>query len=342
MMNFSTMGIRDLNNTDHLECPEMFDFNTLSGVFFILVFILSLIANVLLVCVVVIYEKVKNVTNVFILNLACADLLFTITLPFWAVYHMHHWVFGDFACKFSIAAYYVGVYSSVILLTAMTVDRFIAVVLHNWPCNPVRRQRCAKVFCAAAWIISIAASVSDAIKVKVVDWGNNGIGCEEESNEADVNLANHLQVLLLFFFPFAIIAFCYSAILWTVLQASNRKRYRTVVMVLCIVIAFFICWGPYNIMFLIASFHELKDCNARENFSVAFEIFRILAFSHCCMNPLLYMLSQKFRRHLMQLLRCNKPTRYITERGNGRSTSIFQNLAFRTQSSTVMSEVPSN
>uniref|UniRef100_A0A3Q3FQ40 G-protein coupled receptors family 1 profile domain-containing protein n=1 Tax=Labrus bergylta TaxID=56723 RepID=A0A3Q3FQ40_9LABR len=305
----------DLNNTDHLECPEMFDFNTLSGVFFILVFILSLIANVLLVCVVVIYEKVKNVTNVFILNLACADLLFTIT-------------------------FHSGL--SVILLTAMTVDRFIAVVLHNWPCNPVRRQRCAKVFCAAAWIISIAASVSDAIKVKVVDWGNNGIGCEEESNEADVNLANHLQVLLLFFFPFAIIAFCYSAILWTVLQASNRKRYRTVVMVLCIVIAFFICWGPYNIMLLFASFHELKDCNARENFSMAFEIFRILAFSHCCMNPLLYMLSQKFRRHLMQLLRCNKPTRYITERGNGRSTSIFQNLAFRTQSSTVMSEVPSN
>uniref|UniRef100_A0A3Q3FPN6 G-protein coupled receptors family 1 profile domain-containing protein n=1 Tax=Labrus bergylta TaxID=56723 RepID=A0A3Q3FPN6_9LABR len=250
--------------------------------------ILSLIANVLLVCVVVIYEKVKNVTNVFILNLACADLLFTITLPFWAVYHMHHWVFGDFACKFTLL------------------------------------QRCAKVFCAAAWIISIAASVSDAIKVKVVDWGNNGIGCEEESNEADVNLANHLQVLLLFFFPFAIIAFCYSAILWTVLQASNRKRYRTVVMVLCIVIAFFIY------------------CNARENFSMAFEIFRILAFSHCCMNPLLYMLSQKFRRHLMQLLRCNKPTRYITKRGNGRSTSIFQNLAFRTQSSTVMSEVPSN
>uniref|UniRef100_A0A3Q3MN94 G-protein coupled receptors family 1 profile domain-containing protein n=1 Tax=Labrus bergylta TaxID=56723 RepID=A0A3Q3MN94_9LABR len=251
----------DLNNTDHLECPEMFDFNTLSGVFFILVFILSLIANVLLVCVVVIYEKVKNVTNVFILNLACADLLFTITLPFWAVY------------------------------TCTTGSLVISPwVLHNWPCNPVRRQRCAKVFCAAAWIISIAASVSDAIKVKVVDWGIMALGVRR-------NLMKLMST-------WQIIFKCYCS------SSSHLP--------------------------------QTEKGTGLENFSMAFEIFRILAFSHCCMNPLLYMLSQKFRRHLMQLLRCNKPTRYITKRGNGRSTSIFQNLAFRTQSSTVMSEVPSN
>ncbi|KAM6990584.1 chemokine XC receptor 1-like [Tautogolabrus adspersus] len=340
MTNVSTMGARDSNNTDDLECPEMFDFNTFMGVFFILIFIVSLIANVLLVCVVVIYENVKNVTNIFILNLACSDLLFTITLPFWAVYFMHHWVFGVFACKFKTAAYYVGMYSSVILLTAMTVDRFIAVVLHNWPCNPVRRQRCAKVSCAAAWIISIAASLSDAIKVEVVVLENNDIWCEDQSNDTDVNLGNYLQVPLLFFLPFAIIVFCYSAILWTVLQTSRRKSYRTVVLVLCIVIAFFICWGPYNIL-LYTPVHEWKDCNAIEHFYMAFYICRILAYSHCCMNPLLFMLSKKLRGHLMQLLHCNKPASYNKERGTGQRSSLFQNVTFRAQNSTVMSEVPS-
>ncbi|KAM6989150.1 chemokine XC receptor 1-like [Tautogolabrus adspersus] len=341
MMNVSTMGARDSNNTDDLECPEMFDFNTFMGVFLILIFIISLIANVLLVCVVVIYENVKNVTNIFILNLACSDLLFTITLPFWAVYFMHHWVFGVFACKFKIAAFFVGMYSSVILLTAMTVDRFIAVVLHNWPCNPVRRQRCAKVSCAAAWIISIAASLSDAIKAEVVVLKNNEISCEIQSNDTDVNLGYYLQVSLLFFLPFAIIVVCYSAILWTVLQASNRKRYRTVVLVLCIVLAFFICWGPYNILILIAFFYEPKDCNLKGHFYMAFYICRILAYSHCCMNPLLYMLSKKLRGHLMQLLHCNKPTRYNKERGTGQRSSLFQNVTFRARKSTIMSEVPS-
>lgn len=274
-------------------CNETFDFETISGAFFILIFIFSVTGNVLLLCVLIIYENLKNVTNLFVLNLACSDLVFTFTLPFWAVYHLHHWVFGDFACKFMTAAYIVGLYSSVILLTAMTVDRFVTVVLHNWPNKPVRRQRCAMAACAAAWTISIAASVSDAIQMKVEIQWNDLYSCEGPSDGPNVYLGYYLQVSLLFFLPFAIIVFCYCAILKTVLQASNRKRHRTVVVVLCIVTAFFLCWGPYNILLLIQSLHEPEGCDEQKHWDIACSICHILAFSHCCMNPLLYMLSQK-------------------------------------------------
>uniref|UniRef100_A0A8C4NTH1 G-protein coupled receptors family 1 profile domain-containing protein n=1 Tax=Dicentrarchus labrax TaxID=13489 RepID=A0A8C4NTH1_DICLA len=288
---------------------ETFDFQTLSGVFYILIFIISVTVNILLLCVLVTYKN-KKVTDLFVLNLACSDLVFTVTLPFWAVDQLHHWVFGDFACKFMIATYFLGTYSSVILLTAMTVDRFITVVLHNWPSNHGRRQRCAMGACAAAWVISIAAAISDAIKVKVeIIHEPNVFSCGDPFDSSDVNVGYYLQVSLLFFLPFAIIVFSYSAILKTVLQASNRKGQRTVVVVLCIVTAFLICWGPYNILLFITTFYTPIGCYTRNRLDTAYYICRILAYSHCCMNPLLYMLSQNLRRHLLKLLHY-KPCMY--------------------------------
>lgn len=322
------------------HCDEMFDFETISGAFFILIFVFSITGNILLMCVLLVYVNLKNVTNLFILNLVCSDLVFTVTLPFWAVYHLHHWVFGDFACKFITALYIAGLYSSIILLTAMTVDRFITVVLH-WPSNPVRRQRCAQASCAAAWVISAAASVNDALKVKVETHMNNLFTCEDTSDGSDVNLGYYLQVSLLFFLPFAIIVFCYSAILKTVLQASNRKRHQTVMVVLCIVTAFFICWGPYNILLFIQSLYKPIGCYASERLYIAYSVCRILAFSHCCMNPVLYMLSQKLRGHVLHILRCESARRKKRERGIGQSTSVNQNVAFTAQNSAVLLDLPS-
>ncbi|XP_068457058.1 chemokine XC receptor 1 [Clinocottus analis] len=292
------------NSTDVVFlCEEIFDFNTISGAFFILIFILSLTANCLLILVLVVYDDLKNVTNLFVLNLACSDLIFTVTLPFWAVYYLHNWVFSEFTCKLMTAAYIVGLYSSILLLTAMAVDCFIIVVLNRWPSTSVKRQRFAVVASVAAWVISSAASFRDAINMKVEHWGDISI-CVDSSDGDDVNLGYYLQVSLLFFLPLTIIVFCYSAILKIVLQPSNRTRYRTIVVVLCIVAAFFICWGPYNILLFIESLYKPKDCNTSGHLEIVFSICRILAYSHCCMNPLLYMNAQKLHRHLKNCVCC--------------------------------------
>ncbi|XP_006792463.1 chemokine XC receptor 1-like [Neolamprologus brichardi] len=310
-------GVRD---PVHYSCTV--EFPIFTGTFFILIFISSLIGNSLLLCVLFIYEGLKSITNIFILNLACSDLIFTITLPFWAVHHLHHWVFGDFICKFMTAAFFAGLYSSVILLTAMTVARFIRVVLPNWKNNHAIRKKCAVGACIAAWIISISASLSDATKVKVKSrFGKNY--CYDESED---KLGRYLQVSLLFFLPFAIIIFCYSAILKTVLQGLNRKKHKTIAVLLCIVAASFICWGPYHIMLLIKSLNTNNDCKVLKWLEVAYNICEMLAYSHCCMNPLLYMLSKKLRKHLLNLLRCKNVRRKNRER------DTRQNVAFTADS----------
>lgn len=320
-------------------CDDIFDFSTIAGAFFILVFIFSVAGNGLLVCVLVAYESLKNVTNLFVLNLVFSDLIFTFTLPFWATHFLHHWIFGDFWCKFMIAAYFVGLYSSIILLTAMTVDRFIMVVLHNWPNNCVKRQRCALAACAAAWLISIAASLSDAVNVQAKTYWNNQTTCE---GVAEADVGHYLQVSLLFFLPLLIIVFCYLAILKKVLQSTNRKRNRTVVVVLCIVAVFFICWGPYNVLLFLIPLYKPETCDAKARLSIAYYICQILAFSHCCMNPLLYMLSQKLRKHLLQLLCCEKKqTRNNQPTTNGQGTCVLQNTTTVVQHSADILELHS-
>lgn len=327
--------------TVYYICDDIFDFTPISGVFFIVIFILSLIGNIFIACVLLLYEKLNKVTNLFVLNVVFADLVFTITLPFWSVYDLHHWVFGELMCKFVTAFYITGQYTSIILLTAMTVDRFITVVL-NWPQQPVRRLRCAQVSCAVAWLIGTVASVSDAVKMKVKSYDDFHL-CEDTSEASSIRLGYYLQLSLLFFLPFAVMVFCYSAILKTVLQASNRKQHRTVVMVLCIVAAFFICWAPYNISLLVSSFIEVKskNCYFQERFQIANSVCQLLAFSHCCMNPLLYMFSQKLRKHVLEVLRCEKAWGEKREGITAQSTFANPNAAYNAAGSAVTFDLPS-
>lgn len=302
----ATTGADEVDGNTSLVfvCDEGDNFTVINGAFFIVVFILSFTGNIFIVCALLPQKTRNTVTNLFVLNVVFSDLLFALTLPFWSVLYLHHWVFGEIVCKLVFVFYITGQYSSVILLTAMTVDRFQTIVL-QWPKNRKRRLRCAQASCVAAWLVGIGASVGDALKAKVTDYGDFWL-CEDSSENDTITLGYYLQVSLLFFLPFAIIVFCYSAILRTVLHASNRKQQRTVVMVLCIVVAFFVCWAPYSLLLLVSASIEVNDdCSSEQRWFMAASICRLLAFCHCCVNPVLYMSSQKLRKTVLDFM-CSK------------------------------------
>ena len=80
---------------------------TLAGVEFLLILFLGIgiLANVVVIAVVAVWEKLqkhRTIANVFVINLAIADLLFLAVLPL----HMpllidRGWTFGTFLCKFT-------------------------------------------------------------------------------------------------------------------------------------------------------------------------------------------------------------------------------------------------
>ncbi|KAL7859215.1 hypothetical protein SRHO_G00143620 [Serrasalmus rhombeus] len=133
--------------------------------FFSIVVFLSLAGNILVLVILGLYENFRSLTNIFILNLAVSDLMFTLGLPFWSSYFIWGWTFGDAVCKGVNFVFSAGYYSSIVFLMLMTIQRYVAVVhpLSEWEGG----QQCA-VSPVLAWVVSISAAVPAVLLSEVV------------------------------------------------------------------------------------------------------------------------------------------------------------------------------
>ncbi|KAK9954618.1 hypothetical protein ABG768_016669 [Culter alburnus] len=271
-------------------------------VFFTIVVGLSCIGNILVLVFLALYESLKSLTNVFILNLALSNLLFTFGLPFWASYYIWGWTFGDGGCKAVKFLFYVGFYSSVLFLTLMTIQRYMAVVhpLSDW-----EKCRGFSVAPFVIWILSGAVSLLGSLHSKVITHFNSTY-CEYDNVEVKSGITYFQNAF--FFIAFLIMGYCYGRMLRTITKSRTNKRHKTVRLIFCIALVFFIGWAPYNIVMFLKSLTDqnikpFTDCELSIRLDYAYYACRMLAFSHCCLNPVLYVfVDVKFRNHLKLIL----------------------------------------
>lgn len=75
-------------------------------VLYVIVCFFGIATNGLVVYVLVISARLERVTNIYILNLAIADLLFLLGIPFTVVTAIESmWIFGEIMCKVSLSLY---------------------------------------------------------------------------------------------------------------------------------------------------------------------------------------------------------------------------------------------
>lgn len=277
-------------------------YDRITGISFIVICCFSFLGNGMLLYALARFEDLKRITMLFLLCLAVFDLLFTLTLPFWAVDQLNEWIFGDPACKILTGAYFVGIYGSLILLTAMTVDCFFVVVVRSQWLTHRRRLNCARAAFAGSWIISVGASLKDALSSEVRNM-NNTFTCGNGHSHDD-QVGYYTQFVMLFIIPLVIIVLCYSLILHTLRSSSGRRRYKTLLVVLLIIMAFVICWGPYHVIILLVPYSDSGDCKKKNLINQIYVACRILAYFHCCINPLLFLIRERSRKILSKLLFC--------------------------------------
>lgn len=97
---------------------------------FALIFVLGTVGNCLVLAVLLRNGQMNTkTTNMFILNLAFADLCFILfCVPLQAtIYAMDEWVFGAFICKVVHFIIYLTMYASVFTLTAVSLDRYVLI-----------------------------------------------------------------------------------------------------------------------------------------------------------------------------------------------------------------------
>ncbi|KAM4014626.1 C-C chemokine receptor type 3-like [Anomaloglossus baeobatrachus] len=278
--------------------------------FFYVVFMVSLVGNGLILFLLLKFENIKTVTNFFILNLVFSDLLFTLPLPFWGYYHHDQWIFGKTSCQMLASMFYIGFYSSILFLTVMTVDRYMAVV-HAIYATRTRKMLYVYMVTCLVWVISFFSAIPKFILYGTRDNVFDGVLCEETGFTIEkINnwklVGFYQQVVMFFLVPLFIILYCYSLIVIKLNSTKMHNKDRAIKLIFLILLAFFVCWTPYNIIIFIRARQisgGLWEDDCSDSMDYAFFICRNIAYFHCCINPFFYtFVGTKFRRHLSQVL----------------------------------------
>lgn len=281
------------------------------------IFIIGVFGNSLVVIVIYCYMKMKTVASIFLLNLAIADLCFVITLPLWAAYTAMHynWPFGNFLCKLSAAAITFNLYTSVFLLTCLSIDRYIAIV-HPMISRIRRTIMVGKIICISIWIIACLTSLPTFIYRTVLPLEENITVCAflypTNSSQTVLIGMNITKNVLGFFVPFLIILTSYTLIGKTLKATFHGQRGRTrnddiFKMIVAIVLVFFFCWLPHQIFTFLDILIQLKviqSCQFVDVVDTGMPMTICIAYFNSCLNPFLYgFFGKNFRKHFLQLLK---------------------------------------
>ncbi|CAH2283487.1 C-C chemokine receptor type 3-like [Pelobates cultripes] len=213
----------------------------------------GLIGNTVILVILAKWEKLNSVTNIFILNLVISDLIFTVTFPFTTVSLISHWVFGEIMCKLVTAFFFTGFQSFVIFITLMTIDQYL-IIVHSWSSTSSQKVRYAQMISVFAWVTSIIFSVPDIIIYTSIDESFDLPDCSVSSHGLAkwLTVGHYKHFVLFFLLPLLIVIVCYFGIVVKIITSNIRRRDRVLKLIFFIVLFFFVCWSPYNIiMFLI-------------------------------------------------------------------------------------------
>lgn len=280
---------------------------------FWIIFILGALGNLMVVWIyTTVRNRLKTMTDVYLLNLAVADLLFLCMLPFWAVDAVRGWNFGAALCKLVSAVYKINFFSSMFLLTCISVDRYIAIVqvtkAHNLK---GKRLFYSKFACLGVWILSALLALPEFIFAQVKPH-QNGQHCSlvywNNINNRTKILVLSLQICMGFCLPLLVMVFCYSVIIRTLLQAKNFEKHKALRVILAVVFVFVLSQLPYNSLLIVeatqAANTTITDCNTVIGFDIAGQVAKSLAYTHACLNPFLYVfIGVRFRQDLLRIVR---------------------------------------
>ncbi|KAM5237759.1 chemerin-like receptor 1 [Ctenodactylus gundi] len=288
--------------------PETRAFRIFLVVVYSIICFLGILGNGLVI-VIATFKMKRTVNTVLFLNLAVADFLFNIFLPIYIAYVAmdYHWVFGTAMCKVSNFLLTHNMYTSVFLLTIISFDRCVSVILPVWAQNH-RSIRLAYMVCVAIWVLAFFLSTPSLIFRDTAE-RHGKIACFNNFN-LSVHGSAHFQLdsvgysrlvvvtvirfLCGFLVPVLIITACYLTIVCKLQRNRLAKTKKPFKVIITIVATFFLCWCPYHTFYLLELLHTAMPASV---FSLGLPVATAVAIANSCMNPILYVfMGQDFKK----------------------------------------------
>ncbi|XP_060104884.1 C-C chemokine receptor type 1-like [Heteronotia binoei] len=269
-----------------------------------LVFTFGLLGNALVVLILILFKKLKSMTDIYLLNLAISDLLFIVSLPFWAYAVGNEWVFGNTMCKILSAAYDTGFYSGSFFIILLTIDRYLAIV-HAVFAMKARTAVYGMLSSGFTWVLALFASVP-TLMFSTVQKRKEGWRCSllMQEKSALKELLVFMRFILGLVIPWLIMVFCYVQILMILMKNRNDKKLKAVRLIFVIMVVYFIFWVPYNVTLLLVTYQQPCTRDCYDHVGLAIQVTETIAMTHCCINPVIYaFVGEKFRKYLSVLFR---------------------------------------
>ena len=291
-----------------------------------LIFVVSLVANSLIVMIVYKTPNLRKPINFFIANMASSDLLFPIFWMSWDLSHLHTNSFpiggqlGQALCKLVPFFGNVSFVVSIQNLVLIAVDRFGAVVFALR--SPLIRSKLCPFFILAAWMVAVAFNSPDLFTNELVEYPE-GTWCVVEWKKSFGESSSFASFMLAYYILFVYIPVLLLVILYSIIviklktqahpgeQSANTQQQRNIKnrnvlqMSIAIVTVFVLCWLPGVTTILIILYQDSST-----HFSCSFWIYYEVAFymntAYFAINPVIcFMFSSNYRKALKRLIKCS-------------------------------------
>ncbi|XP_077395146.1 B2 bradykinin receptor-like [Festucalex cinctus] len=313
----ATVTVRYQNDTVIQNCLDLDVWDALTNsqtVYLGVVVALGIVLNAFVLLVFCLHKKPCTVAEIYLSNLAAADLLTVFCLIFWVVNIANGfiWPFGVPMCKMVNAGLKMNAYCSIYSLVLVSIDRYVALV-HPMSHGRMRRPKYAKLGCLLVWGFSLFLSTPTLV-FRAVDYvpqfDVHACLLVFPSHTVEL-LCDTMLIIFSFLVPITIISFCTVKIIRALSKRSierfntEKSEQKATTLVLVVLVAFLVCWIPFHIVTILDLLRiagVMQGCHLEAGIDLSKQFVGYLAFFNSILNPILYVIVGKnFRKKAQEM-----------------------------------------
>ncbi|KAM6446141.1 B1 bradykinin receptor [Rhynochetos jubatus] len=338
------------NKSNSTICPDLNDWwevvYYIIPKYFDTISVIGMLGNVLVLSTYALHKAPLKKAEIYLMNLAVADLIFLTCLPFWGanIRNQFNWPFGSFLCRSTSASINLNMYTSIYLLVAVSVDRYLTFV-HTLNHRGIQSKTMAKGICLLTWCFGILLSVPSFMfrTVKHFPMWNISACTLDFPSPSWVTAERLVFSIVGFALPSTAIIFLnFSTIRSLQKKARERralttklykehKRTKATRLIFAVVLMFLLCWTPYHFIVFLNVLHQLeviKGCFWEELLNFGEQFGCTLATTNSCINPVIYVFVGKYFRQkasevFSQFIPCGFPLSWVSFKEKSSYFSVF-------------------
>ncbi|XP_078135759.1 urotensin-2 receptor isoform X2 [Sander vitreus] len=188
---------------------------------------------------------------IYIINLALADLLYLLTIPFVVCTHfLKWWYFGDAGCRILISIDFLTMHASIFTLTVMSTERYFAVLK---PLDTVKRSKSyRKAIALLVWVASLILTLPMIVGIQLRTVGDKAM-CQPTLSPLSYKVYISFLFCTSIVAPGLIIGYLYIQLArtyWvsqteTFKQTKKLPNQKVLYLIFTIVLLFWACFLPF-------------------------------------------------------------------------------------------------